>query len=900
MAYDFAKIEKKWQSVWEKEKTFKVSQKKGKQKYYVLEMFPYPSGKLHMGHVRNYAIGDATARFKRMQGFNVLYPMGYDALGLPAENAAIKEHETPKKWTLEKIGEMRAQQQRLGFSYDWSRAIATCDSSYYKWNQWFFLQMLKKGLAYKARAKSNWCESCGTVLANEQVVFRKCWRCGKEVVEKEFEQWFFKITAYSDELLDDLEKLKEWPQRVRTMQRNWIGKSEGVNFREKVKGMDIWFEVYDSIPQTFIAQTFTVIAPEHPLARKLVKGTKHEKRVMEFVEKIKKKKTENRFDVEKDIEGVFTGRYVENPFGKGDLPIWVASYVLAEYGTGVVNCSAHDERDFAFAKEFKIPLRIAMLPEDKELAEKVKNLKLCYHHAEDGIIQEPAEFRGMTWKESREPIIDYIEKHKLGKRATQYKLRDWLISRQRYWGTPIPVIYCDKCGTVPVPEKDLPVKLPENAPFTGQGNPLDKVKHFVEAKCPKCKGKAGRETDTMDTFVDSSWYFLRFCSPGEKKAMFDKKAVSYWMPVDQYIGGIEHAIMHLLYARFFTKALRDLGLLRFDEPFTRLLTQGMVLKGGEVMSKSKGNVVDPGEMMRKFGADTARTFILSVSLPTKELEWSDKGAEATFKFLRRLFEFVAGSKVRLGRGKTDRKKLASRDRLLLSKTHRTIIKVSEQMSGFEFNFALNNIVKLFNAMQKAENADRNTLGFSVRALLQLLAPFAPHLCEELWQVVGEKGLVSLSSWPKADERMIDRQAEQAESFIEGIKEDIRHIKELANIVQPKKIVLFTAPAWKWKAIPIAAKACNKRPDLGATIKALMQDPGIKKHGKEVQGFAKALVAKITVLKQAEKINETAVLKEAKKELEKELGSSIKIEQAEKSSHPKARNAFPLKPAIFVE
>ncbi len=899
MEYNFAKIEKKWQSQWEKKKAFRSKEAKGKHKYYILEMFPYPSGKLHMGHVRNYAIGDATARFKRMQGFNVLYPMGYDALGLPAENAAIKNKRHPKDWTLQKIKEMQKQQKRLGFSYDWSRQIATCDSSYYKWNQWFFLQMLKKGLAYKAKAKTNWCQSCGTVLANEQVVNGKCWRCKNQVTEKEFEQWFFKITKYVEELLADLEKLGEWPQRVRTMQRNWIGKSEGVNFREKVKGMDIWFEVYDSIPQTFIAQTFTAIAPEHPLVKKLVKGTKHEKQVMEFVEKIKKKKIENRFDAEKDMEGVFTGRYVENPFGKGDLPIWVASYVLVEYGTGVINCSAHDERDFAFAKEFKIPLRIAMLPEDKELAEKVKNLKLCYHHAEDGIIQEPAEFKGMTWKESRELIIDYIEKHKLGKRATQYKLRDWLISRQRYWGTPIPIIYCEKCGAVPVPEKQLPVKLPEKAPFTGEGNPLDKVKQFVEAKCPTCKGKAKRETDTMDTFVDSSWYFLRYCNP-KAKAMFDRKAASYWMPVDQYIGGIEHAIMHLLYARFFTKALRDLGMLKFDEPFSRLLAQGMVLKQGKVMSKSAGNVVDPGTIIERFGADTARTFILSVSLPTKELEWSDKGAEATFRFLKRFYEFIAENRKKLGKKKINKAKLSSTDRLLLSKTHRTIISVTEQMATFQFNFALNSIAQLFTALQKAEKADKNVLGFAERVLVKLLAPFAPHLCEELWETIGEKNFVSLSKWPLAQKKMIDRKAEQAEDYIEGIKEDIRHIKQLAKIEKPKRIVLLTAPAWKWKAIAIAAKACEQKPDLGATIKALMQNSDIKKHGKEVQGFAKALVARITGLKQAEKIDEIAVLKEAKASLEKQLGCRIEIVDSEKSRHRKAGHAMPLKPAIFME
>lgn len=897
MAYDFAKIEKKWQSAWEKKKAFKASERKGKQKYYVLEMFPYPSGKLHMGHVRNYAIGDATARFKRMQGFNVLYPMGYDALGLPAENAAIKEHETPKKWTLEKIGEMRAQQQRLGFSYDWSRTIATCDSSYYKWNQWFFLQMLKKGIAYKAKAKSNWCESCGTVLANEQVVSRKCWRCGKEVVEKEFEQWFFKITAYADELLDDLEKLKEWPQRVRTMQRNWIGKSKGIEVYFKEKDSEKKLPTFTTRPDTLFGTTFVVFAPEHPLVMHFVKGTELEPEVKRFIEEVKGESLIDRLAEGKEKRGIFLGKYAVNPVNNEAIPIFAADFAVLEYGTGMVMCvPTHDQRDFEFAEKYGLQKRVVIQPGGKKL--NAHTMERAY--VDEGVLLNSGQFNGLGNLEAIEKISDWLEKKGIGKRTVNYKLRDWLISRQRYWGTPIPVIYCGQCGLVPVPEKDLPVLLPEKAPFTGQGNPLDKVKHFVEAKCPKCKGKARRETDTMDTFVDSSWYFLRFCSPNEKKAMFDKKAVSYWMPVDQYIGGIEHAIMHLLYARFFTKALRDLGLLRFDEPFTRLLTQGMVLKGGEVMSKSRGNVVDPGEMIQNFGADTARTFILSVSLPTKELEWSDKGAEATFKFLRRLFEFVAGSKARLGRGKTDRKKLASRDRLLLSKTHRTIIKVSEQMSCFEFNFALNNIVQLFNALQKAENADRNTLGFSVRVLLQLLAPFAPHLCEELWQVVGEKDLVSLSSWPKADRRMIDRQAEQAEQLVESAKEDVRHIRELAKIEKPNKVVFFVAPAWKWKAIAIAAKACKERPDVGKAVKALMQDVEIKKRGREVEGFAKSLVPRLALLKGAARIDEAKALGEAKQGLEKAFGCKVHIESAEKSIHPKSRKAMPLKPAIFLE
>jgi len=897
MSYNFSAIEKKWQKKWAKEKSFEARESKGKKKYYVLEMFPYPSGKLHMGHVRNYAIGDATARFKRMQGFNVLYPMGYDALGLPAENAAIKNNRNPKEWTWEKIEEMKKQQEMLGFSYDWSRLIATCDERYYHWNQWFFLQMFKKKLAYKGKAKSNWCASCGTVLANEQVENGNCWRCHNKVVEKEFEQWFLKITAYADELLKDLDKLKEWPQRVRTMQKNWIGRSEGVvvYFKEKDSGKVI--PTFTTRPDTLFGVTFVVFAPEHPLVTEFVKETKLEAEVKKFIEEVKGQSLIDRLAEGKEKRGIFLGKYAINPVNGDNVPIFAADFAVLEYGTGMVMCvPTHDQRDFEFAEKYELQKRVVIQPKNKKLD--VFAMEKAF--VDEGILIESGEFNGLENTDAIEKISKWLEKKKIGKRTVNYKLRDWLISRQRYWGTPIPIIYCEKCGMVPVPEKDLPVKLPVKAPFTGKGNPLDKVDAFVNVKCPKCDRKARRETDTMDTFVDSSWYFLRFCSPKDGKAMFDKKKAAYWMPVDQYIGGIEHAIMHLLYARFFTKALRDIEMIKFDEPFTRLLTQGMVLKNGEVMSKSKGNVVDPGTIIKSFGADTARTFVMSVALPTKELEWNDQGAEATFKFLKRFYEFLEGNKNKFGKGKIDKKKLGSSDRLLLSKANRTILQITKQMAGFEFNFALSGITRLFSAVQKAEKADKNVLGFTTRSLVQLLAPFAPHLCEELWQKLGEKGLVSLSAWPKGNEKDIDRKAEQAEDYLEGIVEDVRHIKELAGIEKPKKIVLFTAPAWKWKAVPIAAKACEERPDVGATLKALMKDTEMRKHGKEVQGFAKALVPRLVLLKQAEKIDETAVLKEVMPLLEKEFGCEIEIESAEKSTHPKAKNAMPLKPAIFME
>jgi len=897
MEYDFAAIEKKWQSRWEKARVFSAKEAKGKRKYYVLEMFPYPSGKLHMGHVRNYAIGDATARFKRMQGYNVLYPMGYDALGLPAENAAIKNSIHPRKWTWDRIHEMQAQQKRLGFSYDWNRMLATCEPEYYKWNQWFFLQMLKKGLAYKAKAKSNWCASCGTVLANEQVAEGKCWRCHNEVEQREFDQWFFKITAYADELLEDLEKLQEWPQKVRTMQRNWIGKSKGieVDFREKDSGEVL--STFTTRPDTLFGVTFVVLAPEHPKAMELVKGTDLEADVKKFIEEVRGETLIDRLAEGKEKRGIFLGKYVVNPVNGDVVPIFAADFAVLEYGTGMVMCvPSHDQRDFEFAEKYEMQRKIVIQPKDKPL----DAFAMEKAFVDEGVLVNSGQFSGLGNIEAIEKISDWLEGKKLGRRATNYKLKDWLISRQRFWGTPIPVVYCEKCGMAPVPEKDLPVVLPEKAPFTGEGNPLDKVKEFVEAKCPKCRGKARRETDTMDTFVDSSWYFLRYCSPNEKKAMFGKEAVRYWMPVDQYIGGVEHAIMHLLYARFFTKALRDLGLLKFDEPFVRLLTQGMVLKDGKVMSKSWGNVVDPGEIIEKFGADTARTFMLSVSLPTKELEWSDRGAESAFRLLQRFFEFIVANKKNFGKAKISAKKLSSRDRLLLSKAHRAIMRVSQQMEAFEFNFALNGILSLFDAVQKSEKPDRNVAGFAMRTVVQLLAPFAPHLCEELWEKLGEKGFVSASKWPVADPKMIDRKAEQAAELVETAKEDVRRIMELAKISAPKKIVFFAAPEWKWKAVPIAAKACGERPDFGATMKALMQNDEMRRHGAEMEGFAKSLVGKIMDLGEKEKIDEFAALSEAAGDLEKAFGCKIEIEKAEKSPHPKAKNAMPLKPAIFVE
>ncbi|MCX8034160.1 MAG: leucine--tRNA ligase, partial [Thermodesulfovibrio sp.] len=638
--YDFKNIEKKWQDEWLKNKVFEVDEDPSKPKFYCLEMFPYPSGKIHMGHVRNYVIGDVIARYKRMKGFQVLHPMGWDAFGLPAENAAIKHGVHPAKWTYENIEYMKHQLIKLGLSYDWRREVTTCSPEYYKWNQWIFLKLYEKGLAYRKSSFVNWCPSCATVLANEQVIDGACWRCESQVEQKELEQWFLKITAYAEELLQDCDKLTGWPEKVLTMQRNWIGKSEGVEVDFPIEGMDEVLRIYTTRPDTIFGVTFMCISPEHPLAEKLCDDKDALKKII-------------RLQREPEVkEGVFTGKYAINPLNKEKIPVWIANFVLMEYGTGaIMSVPAHDQRDFEFAMKYGIPIKVVIKPEDREFYEPLKE---AYEY--EGIMVNSGEFSGLPSTEGKKAVADYIEKKGLGKKTINYRLRDWGISRQRYWGTPIPIIYCDKCGIVPVPEKDLPVILPENINLTGKGeSPLKYVDDFYKTKCPLCSGSARRETDTMDTFVDSSWYFVRYCSLQNEEAFHGEK-IKYWMPVDQYIGGIEHAVLHLLYARFFTKVLRDLGIVPFDEPFERLLTQGMVcmesyrcpqhdwlfpkeVKDGkcincgsvvtvgrvEKMSKSKKNIVDPDEMIEQYGTDTVRVFTLFAAPPEKDLEWSSQG-----------------------------------------------------------------------------------------------------------------------------------------------------------------------------------------------------------------------------------------------------------------------------------
>ncbi|MFY9402607.1 MAG: leucine--tRNA ligase [Candidatus Omnitrophota bacterium] len=735
MHYDFKAIESKWQKRWEEEKLFKAEPTSAKKKYYLLEMFPYPSGKIHMGHVRNYTIGDVAARFKILEGYNVMHPMGFDAFGQPAENAAIKNKTKPDIWTHRCIKEMESELKKMGFSYDWSRELSTCDSSYYKWNQWIFLKMLERGLAYRKASAVNWCPSCLTTLANEEVIEGGCWRCHEKVEQKELEQWYLKITEYKERLLEDLKLLKNWPERVLSMQENWIGKSKGIEIYFKLKDSEDIIPVFTTRPDTIFGATYIVLAVEHPIVKNLIQGYFKKKEVLEFIDRVSRQsKIERASSVEKK-EGIFTGSYAVNPVNNEVIPIWIADYVLMEYGTGAIMAvPTHDQRDFLFAREHNLPMRVVIRPEGKELTS-VENLKEAYEG--DGVQVNSGDFNGLSNLEAKERISEWMEKEGMGSIKTNWRLRDWLISRQRYWGTPIPVIYCDKCGVVAVPYKDLPVELPKDAPFTGEGgSPLAKVKEFVEVKCPKCASRARRETDTMATFFDSSWYFLRFCSPNFNDAPFDKNEATYWMPVDQYIGGIEHAILHLLYSRFFTKFFKDLNLLSFTEPFDRLLTQGMVLKDGAVMSKSKGNIVDPDSMIKKYGADSLRFFILFAAPPETELEWVDQGLEGANKFLNRIWRI--------------RESLCNEASLEIKRAlHKAIKKVTEDYQSFKFNTALASLMELTNAIYQL-GADKEVLS----KLVIMISPIAPHFSEEMWEALGNKESIFKSSWPSFDEAML--------------------------------------------------------------------------------------------------------------------------------------------------
>ncbi|CEP67029.1 Leucine-tRNA ligase [Moorella glycerini] len=753
--YNFKEIEPKWQRRWEASDLYRVTEDSDKPKFYCLEMFPYPSGNLHMGHVRNYSIGDVVARFKRMQGYNVLHPMGWDAFGLPAENAAIHRGIPPAEWTWSNIANMRRQLHAMGISYDWDREVATCHPNYYRWTQWLFLQMYKHGLAYRKKAAVNWCPSCATVLANEQVVDGACERCHTPVMRKDLEQWFFRITDYAERLLSDLQKLPGWPEKVKIMQENWIGKSTGAEVIFRVEGSDEEIPVFTTRPDTLYGVTYMVLAPEHPLVMKLAAGKPQEKEVAQFVQAARYLSDLDRTATEKEKEGVFTGAYAINPVNDERVPIWIANYVLMEYGTGaVMGVPAHDQRDFEFARKYNLPVKVVIQPQGQEL----DGATMTAAYVEDGIMVNSGPFNGLPNREGIGKVTAYLESIGKGKARVNYRLRDWLISRQRYWGAPIPMIYCNHCGLVPVPEEDLPVILPEGVEFKPTGeSPLKNCPEFVNTTCPQCGGPAQRETDTMDTFVCSSWYFLRYTSPHSQERAFERDKVDYWMNVDQYIGGVEHAILHLMYARFFTKALYDFGLVGVEEPFQNLLTQGMVLKDGSKMSKSKGNIVSPEEIIDRYGADTARLFILFAAPPERDLEWSDQGVEGCYRFLNRVWRLVvayAGA-VRQAGGSPAFEKPA--DRELWRLLHATIKKVTEDIEQrFNFNTAISAIMELVNGCYRYQDAvpanEQNLplMGEVLRKLVTLLAPFAPHIAEELWQGLGGRESVHLEPWPAYD------------------------------------------------------------------------------------------------------------------------------------------------------
>ena len=801
--YDPQTVELKWQKHWAEKNLFRTEVDPAKKKFYCLEMFPYPSGKIHMGHVRNYAIGDVIARYKRMRGFNVIHPMGWDAFGMPAENAAIKEGIHPAKWTYENIAYMKKQLNRMGLSYDWDREVTTCSPEYYKWNQWFFLKMYEKGLAYRKSSFVNWCPSCATVLANEQVIDGACWRCDTAVIQKQLEQWFFRITNYAEDLLRACDELKGWPEKVVLMQKHWIGKSEGLEADFRVDGTDDKLRIFTTRADTLFGATFVCIAPAHELAEKLVSDKK-------ALNKIKEQ-----YGKEDEKIGLFTGHYAINPANDEKIPIYIANFVLMEYGTGaIMSVPAHDQRDFEFAKKYDLPIREVIVPESAEARKsgstevtdsktsKLPNFPTSELEAafeEDGILANSSSYSRLRSDVARAEIAKFIEKKGLGKSVVNYKLRDWGISRQRYWGTPIPIIYCDKCGAVPVPENELPVILPEDVKFTGTGgSPLKESAKFLNVPCPKCKGKARRETDTMDTFVDSSWYFMAYCF-GKDQIDFNAQRstlnaqLDYWMPVDQYIGGVEHAVLHLLYSRFFTRVIKDIGIMGFDEPFTNLLTQGMVCKETlkcpehgwlfpeevkdeqcikcgqliergrvEKMSKSKKNVLDPDHLINRYGADTSRLFSLFAAPPERDLEWSDQGVDGSYRFLNRIWNIVYKNSAEATppphsspyQGEDNRRGEVS---ALLRKTHQTIKRVTNDMEReYHFNTAIAALMELVNDITSFEpktDEDRKVFRFSIETLLLLLSPFSPHIAEELWETIGNKSSILEQSWPSWDEEI---------------------------------------------------------------------------------------------------------------------------------------------------
>ncbi len=887
--------EEKWRARWKEAGIFRPDKDSDRPNYYLLEMYPYPSGTLHMGHMRNYSIGDSVARFRRMQGYDVLYPMGWDSFGLPTENAAIDNDVSPEEWTQKCIEDMKEQMASLGLSYDWDREVASHWKEYYRWDQWFFLKFLERDLAYKKEAEVNYCSECETVLANEQVEAGRCWRCESLVEKKDLDQWFFNITEYADELLEDLEQLENWPEKVKKMQKDWIGRSEGAEIIFQTEdGEDI--PVYTTRPDTLFGSTFMVLAPEHDISEEVAEKDEEIKR---FVKRAKRLKTSVR--EQKGKEGIYTGKKAINPVNGEEIPIYIADFVLETYGTGAIMAvPAHDQRDFEFAQEHELPIRPVIETENEDIEE----LEKAYEG--EGVLINSKDYKGLRSEKAREEIIDDLKDEGRATREVNYRLKDWLISRQRYWGAPIPVVYCQDCGMVPVPEEDLPVELPTDIDIDVAGNPLEQDEGFLKTECPECGGEAERETDTMDTFVDSSWYYLRYCSPDSAEAPFDEEDVERWMPVDQYIGGIEHAILHLMYSRFFVKVLRDMGMCEMDEPFERLLTQGMVLLDGEKMSKSKGNVVDPTNIIRDYGADTARYFILSAADPRREVEWSDEGVVSKFEFLKKVWETTREID-EVSEKDVDLAECSLRDRYILSRTQRIADEIAEDIKNFKISDGLKKMERYFDELLKYREESEETLEkpkIFYRGLenyIRMLYPFSPHISEEMWHRLGNDQMINLSGWPESDESLIDEKAERGEDLYRSLREDIIHIKNITEKT-PSSIQLIVADEWKFKAFDLIQDKLDEmeRPDMGAIMGELAgQFPDHKKELSEIAQKAVKNPGKI-MDRYVNHEFEVSTLQQIKDRLRKEFDAEVESIEAESVDSDKAKRAEPGKPGIILK
>ncbi|MFX1364317.1 MAG: leucine--tRNA ligase [Promethearchaeota archaeon] len=926
--YNAEKIEKKWQQKWEKDKIFEVQVDSGKKKYYVLEMYPYPSGKLHMGHLRNYTIGDCYARFKRMNGFNVLYPMGYDSFGMPAENAAIDHGANPEEWTNKNIKKMKNQQKRIGLSYDWTREVYSHNPNYYKWDQWFFLKMLEKGLAYKQESYVNWCPKCATVLANEQAQGGKCWRCNTIVDQKFLTQWFLKIRDYADELLEGL-NLVDWPEKVKIMQQNWIGRSEGTIIKFPIDEEKRTIDIFTTRPDTLYGVTFMVFAPEHPWVREWVIGTEYENSFNKLYDEVMHQDKFERTDIEITKKGMFIGKYAVNPINSEKIPIFIGNFVIYEYGAGAVMAvPAHDQRDFEFAKEYDVPIKIVIQPHDYEL----NITKMTRAYESDGILVNSGEFNGMENRSAINKITEKLNELDMGYATINYKLRDWGISRQRYWGCPIPIVYCDECGTIPVPYEDLPVYLPNDVIFTEAGNPLKSSERFVNTKCPKCGNDATRETDTMDTFIDSSWYFFAYCDPPslESDIPYAKTKVNYWGNVDLYVGGIEHAILHLIYARFFTKVARDLGLHKFDEPFQKLLTQGMINKAHPYcpkcntflmkadleemkcrkcgsndliqksvkMSKSYGNTVDPGEIIGKYGADAARFFILFGASPESGLEWNDEGVNFANKFIRNFFHLLATPI------QNKRNKRSISDDLIIYNLYKTIKLVSEYINRIAIRDALNYIIQFVSELTKykEEGVMEKIFEECREKLLILSHPFVPHVTEEIWELIGKDRFLSITLWPTYNNDLLNVENDYKWNLLNNTIDDIKSIKLATKINDIKKTIIITATDWKYKFYSQLMILIEETKDQGEIMKELMKNGDLKIHSKFISQTTTKILKNIGKYSKhhIDISDENQFFNEIKPLIKKRFNCNVDVIVEVKSEHKKASQALPGRPAIVLE